>query len=333
MSRKVRRYSVDARSHPEDRWESVIQHPWAANAAERLCSAVWQDAQETMPTAIAHMGSLATRAVFAVMDDNGTGYYEEVKAWHKGAVSSMSQLIFGNLLYELSSVGDLCTSVAFHTPRHGMVHARNLDWPLPAIKKSTILVDFETDEGPYTAVTMPGYVGVLSGVAPGRFSATINAHINYTEEVQWPNLTGWPASFALRWVFENCATYDAAVADLLATEVVSDFYVQVVGTQKGEAAIVRMCRDAPNELIEYGRGPLGIANHWPDDSNYRDLEWEDGSCTDSIDRLHAIQATARKTVGRTLRGCFKPLNATPVNNENTMQSMVFCPESGEVLLG
>jgi hypothetical protein len=38
----------------------------------------------------------------------------------------------------------LCTSVGFHQPGLGMVHCRNLDWPIWQMKKATIILDCES---------------------------------------------------------------------------------------------------------------------------------------------------------------------------------------------
>src|SRR5580658_2391321 len=71
-----------------------------------------------------------------------------------------------------------CTAFAIDTPS-GPLHARNLDWTSAngRLASETIIVNFRRGEqGPlYRTIGWPGFVGCLSGVAPGRFAATLNA--------------------------------------------------------------------------------------------------------------------------------------------------------------
>jgi hypothetical protein len=272
------------------------------------------------------------RLYLSAVGDGGTGYAEDLAVWNNYAVGDMDKLVFGNLLYEMSAMGGLCTSVAFDAQGLGMVHARNMDWPLPQIRSRTILIDFDGPAGPFTAVTMPGYIGVLSAVAPGRFSATINSTLNQPWHGRIPNFSGFAASFALRSVFESCEDYDDAIHTLLNTEVFSSFYVQVVGPKRGQAALVRMLRSGNHEVLKYAGKALGISNHWPLDDDFADRD-DDEWCTDSLGRLAAIERAAQRLRPRTLRGCFGALGRSPVRNDNTTQTMVMSARTGEVLLG
>src|SRR5262245_711854 len=78
--------------------------------------------------------------------------------------------------YSLSHLGG-CTAAVVRDPRHDMVHLRCLDWHMARqeIAGATRIFEFEKDGRlVFRAVGIAGMVGVLSGVRPGVFSATIN---------------------------------------------------------------------------------------------------------------------------------------------------------------
>src|SRR5262249_61048700 len=51
---------------------------------------------------------------------------------------------------------------------------RTLDWPFPGLGRHAEVAHQRGLAGDYFSVTWPGYVGVLTGMAPGRFAASIN---------------------------------------------------------------------------------------------------------------------------------------------------------------
>ena len=69
-----------------------------------------------------------------------------------------------------SSSGNLGTALA---REEGGVPwlARTLDWPFPGLGRFVEIARMRGAAGEFFNVTWPGYVGVLSGLAPGRFGA------------------------------------------------------------------------------------------------------------------------------------------------------------------
>ena len=75
-----------------------------------------------------------------------------------------------NLSYEWS-----CTVAVGRDPSGaGNRMLRTLDWPLDGLGRDVVVARFEGTEGRYDAVTWPGFVGIATAMAPGRFSAAIN---------------------------------------------------------------------------------------------------------------------------------------------------------------
>ena len=66
-----------------------------------------------------------------------------------------------------------CTALADETTE-GPRLRRTLDWPFPGLGRLVEVVRRRGAAGEYLNVTWPGFVGVLTAVAPGRFAASIN---------------------------------------------------------------------------------------------------------------------------------------------------------------
>ena len=63
-----------------------------------------------------------------------------------------------------------CTALADETA-DGPRLRRTLDWPFPGLGRLVEVVRRRGEAGEYLNVTWPGFVGVLTAVAPGRFAA------------------------------------------------------------------------------------------------------------------------------------------------------------------
>lgn len=85
------------------------------------------------------------------------------------------EVLLANVYYDAFKHAMGCTAFAVDTP-DGPLHARNLDWwtERNALSRETIIARFhKAGTVLFEAVTWPGFVGVLSGVAHGRFSVTL----------------------------------------------------------------------------------------------------------------------------------------------------------------
>jgi predicted choloylglycine hydrolase len=169
--------------------------------------------------------------------------------------------------------------------------------------EATVLIDYVNGPcGDFTAVSVPGMVGVLSGVAKGRFSATINLAPaeNYAPNI----LSGWSILLLLRYVFEYCKTYEDAVDMFSNSTSIAPAFVQVVGVKRGQACVIEIFPKGTNGIYEYTGKLLGITNHYLD-SNYGDKEWEeDGEtwCTNSGARLNLVEERAQNASRKVLKG-------------------------------
>ncbi|MGH6800198.1 MAG: hypothetical protein ACRECZ_02060, partial [Methylocella sp.] len=131
--------------------------------------------------------------------------------------------------------------------------ARTLDWPFPGLGRHAELVRAMAPAGEYFSVTWPGYVGVLTAMAPRRFAACINqapmwrrtrhpwlrtydlaANAFHT----WLNIRHMPPDQLLRQVFETCETYASAKSVLEETPVARPVIYVLIGCAPLERCVI-----------------------------------------------------------------------------------------------
>src|SRR5262249_58170211 len=98
-----------------------------------------------------------------------------------------------------------------------------------ALRRYTAICRFTgAPVGEFTVVGWPGFVGVFSAVAPGRFAITLNAVLS-TDAVS----LGTPVVFLIRKVLEEAQTFQEACKALAETPIASDCLLLVTGTRAG----------------------------------------------------------------------------------------------------
>jgi hypothetical protein len=349
---------IDASRPPSERWRSL---------PKSLCRAGRTLADRT----VAEMGDDRLRRLAEWMLDVTTvarnPYRAEIAAVAKQMGVPRRTALAANFAYELNQVALLgsgiwekhaprianalrhirgccapaakrvlgCTAGAAYDPTLGMVHVRALDWDLDGLGRHTVIWHFTGAEaGDYYSVGWPGYVGVLSGMAPGRFSATINQASPFSA----PSLQ-WPPSHLLRHVFENCPDYGDALATLHATPVCFPAFVMLVGVKPGQAAIVELTPAGNRIHAMRGCRPVAIAN------DYLTGKWRAASGLPG--RTVRPDAKGRRTEYRRNRMLTELNRRKPatlgramgvirdtdwLDNEATMQLMVFVPAAGQCLV-
>ncbi len=157
-----------------------------------------------------------------------TGIAREVDA-------PLSDVLLGNLYYDLIKVGMGCSAFATDTP-DGPLHARNLDWWSPGslLRDQSLVCDFRrTGVTRFKTIGWPGFAGCLSGLAPGRFAVTLNA-VSSGDPVQLAE----PVVFLLRRVLDTATDFGHAVELLRDTTIASDCLLLVTGVRRGELVVI-----------------------------------------------------------------------------------------------
>ena len=150
----------------------------------------------------------------------------------------------------------------------GATLLRTLDWPFDGLGRALVVVRRQTDAGSYLSVTWPGFAGVLTGLAPGRFAAAINQ-----PPLPLPAMgkaVGWlasrvrvnrsdalPPSHLLRLAFDTCRDFNEAVALLRTMPICLPAIFTVAGTEAGEAIVIER-----TETTAFEPSEPAAANHW-----------------------------------------------------------------------
>jgi hypothetical protein len=149
---------------------------------------------------------------------------------------------------------------------------RTLDWPFPGLGRHLEVARMRGAAGDFDNVTWPGYVGVLTASAPGRFAACINQapmlrrtrrpwlrpyDIALNARQTW-GVRSIPPDHLLREVFETCNTFDEAKHRLETTPIARPVIYILVGCCHGERCVIERTQDG----FASRDHDTGAANDW-----------------------------------------------------------------------
>ena len=175
----------------------------------------------------------------------------------------------GGFLLNLSYEWTCTTSATADPSGSGNRMLRTLDWPLQGLGKNVVVATMEGAAGIYENVTWPGFAGVATAMAPGRFSGAINQ----------PPMRKWSPSCWLDWginrcrlwrrralppvhvlrqVFDTCRTYGEAKKVLSETPLAMPAFFTLSGTEPGEGCVIEREENATHVR----EAPASVANHW-----------------------------------------------------------------------
>jgi hypothetical protein len=168
-----------------------------------------------------------------------------------------------------------CTSGAAPDPAApGVRLLRTLDWPFHGLGRHVLVARQEGPAGASYNITWAGFVGVITAMAPGRFSVAINQapvlrhgprYLPYPWPLDWvvsrvKTFRGrhLPPAHLLRRVIDHCQSFSEACRALSETPLALPAFFTVAGTEPEEACVIeRLEEDA---FIH--RHPAAVANHW-----------------------------------------------------------------------
>jgi predicted choloylglycine hydrolase len=293
--------------------------------SKKLIDAVKDTVQEGMDD----FSSLVSRAsVFLVGKLFGNSVYEEeLRMWSERLDIPYKQVAAMNLSYEASQYeGKLygCTCATKYDPKQGWIHARTLDWPLESMKRSSAVLQYEYKDRTILSVGVPGYVGMVSGMVPGKFAITLN-WAGLDRKI--PRMRYVSPAENLRWVLENCDSYEEAVKSLCEVDLSCSCIYTITGIKEDEQCVIE--RTANRYSVQER---LASANHFleEDFSQYNDVLNEEVEEPDyegtALD--HSIQREI--TLEKAIKRCHDPMEALKkVQMEETAHMVVFYPKTGE----
>ena len=251
---------------------------------------------------------------------------------------------FLNIVYEWAC----STSAAPDPSGNGARMIRVLDWGLTGIGRYVVIARHETAAGPFYNATWPGFVGVLTAMAPGRFAAAINqaprmpiVGPRWLDEalsrVRLLSLAdALPAAHLLRRVCEEAGDYENAVAMLMDRSVLLAMpaIFSLSGTGRTQCCVIEaIARDRRlHRGAEIDNFTVGVANDWL------------SSDLDGVPRPHALEwermaprennQVRRKAVCALQGGAFAGTSdlAPPVLNSHTVLVAAANAATGEMLV-
>ncbi|HEY3149092.1 MAG TPA: carcinine hydrolase/isopenicillin-N N-acyltransferase family protein [Dongiaceae bacterium] len=221
-----------------------------------------------------------------------------------------------NLSYEWA-----CTSAAV-----APLMMRALDWRLDGMGREVVVARHRSPAGSWLNVTWPGFVGVLTALAPGRFAAALNQaplrRRTYVFPVDWlidrmkvDGTRAMPPTHVLRLAFETCGTFDEAVEVLRDTPIAMPCLFALSGAD-GNACVIE--RQEESAFVFDGNEVM--ANHW------LNSQWGRGRARgiDSEGRWRALRASAAQSDMSQGFGWLRP----PVLNRLTRLAAVMNAATG-----
>jgi hypothetical protein len=205
------------------------------------------------------------------LERRGNPYLDEI---HEVAgLLGVPGAYFLNLIYEWAC----STSAAPDPSGKGARMIRVLDWGLSGLGRHVVIANHATPFGSFLSATWPGNVGVLTAMAPRRFSAAINQApripvsgvlvvdeiIIHLRMLRRPGTV--PAAHLLRRVLETAPDFAAAVAGLTdpAIGLAAPAIFTLAGMEPDESCIIEAIgRDRRLHRPPTPSGAVGVANDW-----------------------------------------------------------------------
>jgi hypothetical protein len=163
-----------------------------------------------------------------------------------------------------------CTSAAKPAPDCASARLiRVLDWRTPGLGRNVIAADVAGPAGRYVTLTWPGYTGVLTAMAPKRFSAALNQApmrkpygvfvLDWAQNRArvWTMPHPMPGHL-LRQVFDEARTFAEARSQLITTPICSPAIFTLAGLKPSETVVIE--RTETEARVHDGANVA--ANHW-----------------------------------------------------------------------
>ncbi len=201
---------------------------------------------------------LADRMAHRWLASAANPYLPEIEA--VAALAGCAGTYLLNVSYEMA-----CTSAVVPSKDGGFRLVRVLDWKLNGLGRTLVLARQEGPAGPFHSLTWPGYAGVLTGIAAGRFAAAINQPPHgggvgqrLVGRMQVWRRGGLPPAHLLRQVFETAPDYETARRMLIETRVAVPAIFVLAGCGPSDGCVIER---TPFEAA-VRPAPAAVANHW-----------------------------------------------------------------------
>jgi len=225
--------------------------------------AVRNDCISWLPPAVRHALPMLDAITRRWLMRSQSPYVREISA-------ISSELGFSGIWFLNGSYQWGCTARARDDDAPWLV--RTLDWPFPGLGRHVEVARMAGPAGEFYSVTWPGFVGVLTGMAPGRFAASINQapmwrrtrrpwlrpfDMMVNAATTWP-LRYMPPDQLLREVFETAPDFQSARERLETGPIARPVIYTLAGRERGERCVIERTVDGFNTRID----DTSAANDW-----------------------------------------------------------------------
>ncbi len=232
-----------------------------------------------------------TAPVVAFLDWRSRQWVERNDSPYVPEIEHIAARLSGAGAYALNcSYEWACTTAAV-----GPQVMRVLDWRLDGMGPEIVVARHRSPAGSWLNITWPGFVGVLTALAPGRFAAALNQaplrRRTYLFPLDWlidrikvDATSAMLPTHLLRLAFETCSNFEEAVEVLRETPIAMPCLFAISGA-KGEACVIE--RQEKKAFVFEGNEVM--ANHWANS------QWRRGRSRgiDSEGRWHALRAATQ----------------------------------------
>jgi len=215
---------------------------------------------------------IATPPLLALADRASRRWLERAANPYLAEIDGIAAAVGRRGAYALNTSYEWCCTCGVGDDRDGGVHLlRVLDWRQAGLGRNLVVAWQRGPAGDFANITWPGFVGVVTAMAPGRFAAAIKQppmmSWGLTRPVDWAigRARVWqsralPPVHLLRRAFETCANYDAAKRLLSEAPLCLPALFTLAGPRSGEGCVIERAQST-SALREM---PAAVANHWVD---------------------------------------------------------------------
>lgn len=256
-------------------------------------------------------------------------YREEMQGVADGARVSYNDILVLNTYDDLFYLAGCSSFVAPKGERsEEFIHARNLDYDIPALAGNNVLMYF-SKTGTLT-IGFPGYVGALT--ATNRSGITLGSHTS----VSATSGRGIPTGILYRFIIDRAESIED-VDRILRESKRTIGNILVVSSVKENRVAVFEFTDKNIAAVE-GDPCAASTNHFSDETMAKEQAETESVMFESNTRLSSLRALCvedRRVTFTAVRDLFSYADGnddlwTTIANEGTVQSVIFLPEK-EVL--
>ena len=253
-------------------------------------------------------------------------FLEEIRTVASFSRFTENQILITNLYYDALKFVFGCTAFC-HQGSLMRIHARNLDWWTENDALSRLSMLFQFTKGGkvlYSAVSWPGFVGILSGMRHDAYSITLNA----VSSEEAPNMA-LPITFLIREVLEQENQFEAAVQRLSKTSIASDCLLMIVGKEPQQACVIERTPTTFAERLPKNEC-LVVTNDYKKLVNHEIAE--DVLQSTSCGRYDGALRLMEAQIPQSNEDYLRILKHPDVKMNITVQQMVFNLSTNEIIL-